>query len=194
MFLLMYKIHQTEGIVLSTENVREADVFYFIYTREFGLINATATGVRLLKSKLRFSLQAGSLIELGFVKGKSIFRITHAKEILSQETFTKKYLCAKLFGRVKRMIKGEEKEDSLYELILDVFNFIKKQKDIDEKKEYAIELLFTVKLLFILGYWSKEAKEYYIEGPLEEDYLQKVFEDRKHLINKVNTGLELSQL
>jgi DNA repair protein RecO len=194
MFLLMYKIYQTDGIVLSTENVREADVFYFIYTREFGLINATATGVRLLKSKLRFSLQAGSLVELGFVKGKSIFRITHAKEILSQDTFAKKYLCAKLFGRVKRMIKGEEKEDSLYELILDVFNFIKNEKDIDEKKEYTIELLFTVKLLFILGYWSKETGEFYIDSVLDEPSLQEVFKNRKHLINKINIGLELSQL
>ena len=42
----------------------------------FGLVVAHASGIRLLKSKLRFVLQSGNRVRITFVRGKTLWRIT----------------------------------------------------------------------------------------------------------------------
>jgi DNA repair protein RecO (recombination protein O) len=52
----MHHIYHTEGFILSSRNVGEANKILTIYTREIGFVKALAQGVRLVKSKLRFAL------------------------------------------------------------------------------------------------------------------------------------------
>ena len=54
---MSHEIHKTEGFVLGSRPIREADKYFFIYTKDFGLIGAMAKGIRKLDSKLRFHLQ-----------------------------------------------------------------------------------------------------------------------------------------
>ncbi len=54
-----------------------------IFTRELGLVRATAQGIRLEKSKLRYSSQLYSFGIFSFVHGKEFWRLTSAGELLT---------------------------------------------------------------------------------------------------------------
>ncbi len=53
----MHHIYHTEGIILGSKNYGEAGKYYSIFTRDLGMIYASAQGVRKMSSKLRFILQ-----------------------------------------------------------------------------------------------------------------------------------------
>ena len=74
----MHHIYHTEGIILGSRNFGEAGKHYYIFTRDLGMITATAQGVRKMSSKLRFVLQDFSYIKIDLVQGKNIFRVTNA--------------------------------------------------------------------------------------------------------------------
>ena len=78
-----HHIYHTQGFVLSSRNVGEANKILTVFTRELGLIRATVQGIRLNKSKLKFSIQDLSFATIDFVKGKEVWRITSAKSITS---------------------------------------------------------------------------------------------------------------
>ncbi len=76
----MHHIYHTEGIILSSSNFGEAGKYYNIFTRDLGMVHASAQGVRKMSSKLRYVLQDFSYIKLDLVVGKNIFRITTASK------------------------------------------------------------------------------------------------------------------
>jgi len=53
----MHHIHHTEGIILESRNFGEGGKYYSIFTRDLGMVYASAQGVRKMSSKLRFILQ-----------------------------------------------------------------------------------------------------------------------------------------
>lgn len=67
---MSYHIYTTRGIILSAKPFQEADRVYKILTRDFGLIYATATGVRRAESKLRGSLEPLRISSVSLVRGK----------------------------------------------------------------------------------------------------------------------------
>ncbi|MFZ2151489.1 MAG: recombination protein O N-terminal domain-containing protein [Minisyncoccia bacterium] len=73
---MSYQHYTTEGVILKRENRGENDAVYIIFTEMFGLVVAHASGIRLLKSKLRFVLQLGNRVCITFVRGKVLWRIT----------------------------------------------------------------------------------------------------------------------
>ena len=76
----MYHIHHTEGIILGSKNFGEAGRYYFIFTRDLGMIYASAQGVRKMSSKLRYILQDFSYIKIDLVKGKDFWRVASASK------------------------------------------------------------------------------------------------------------------
>ena len=50
---MSHKIFHTEGIVLSSKDTKESDRYLAVFTKELGLVKATAQGIRKLESKLR---------------------------------------------------------------------------------------------------------------------------------------------
>jgi len=64
----MHHIYHTHGFILSSRNNGEANRMLMIYTREMGLIRAVAQGIRLHKSKLRFTLQDFSYVNVDLVR------------------------------------------------------------------------------------------------------------------------------
>ena len=83
----MYHIHHTEGIILSSKNYGEAGKYYSLLTRDLGLINASAQGVRKISSKLRFVLQDFSYIKVDLVHGKDFWRLTSASKTCKYNFF-----------------------------------------------------------------------------------------------------------
>jgi hypothetical protein len=132
------------------------------------------------------------MIEVSFVKGKSILRLTHAKEILAMDS-DKMLLLARLFARVTRLVRGEEKDENLYTLLQDAFIFTQKERE-EPLAAYEVELLFAIKLLFVLGYWNRESGESFLDEPFSGKAMKEVLFKRNLFITKLNHALELTQL
>jgi len=155
---MSHHIYHTEAIVLNTKPVGEAGKFVYVLTQELGLISAKAQGVRLINSKLRYSLQDFSHVEVSLVRGKEIWRLTGAKLIKennlhkkNSENFLILYRLSKL---LLRLLHGEEKNIKLFELITNTLTFLEEHFTAEELK--TLEIIAVLRILRSLGYFGQE--------------------------------------
>ncbi len=133
---MSYTVYTTEGFILSTSPHGEANRLYCIFTREFGVIYATAQGVRLAKSKLRGHLTEFSLASISLVKGKEFWRLTSAQALQT----SRHPLYVQILSILKRLLQGEGEHVTLFDFLKEkLFN------DIDETE-------IMTKILIELGY------------------------------------------
>ncbi|MEK7575834.1 MAG: DNA repair protein RecO [Patescibacteria group bacterium] len=154
-----HKVYQTEGIILGKKDFGEADRMFSIYTKEFGMINAIAQGVRFLKSKLRYNLDTFSICRAGLIKGRDFWRIVDAEEILPAPNISdneKFSLIIKISKLIKRMVRGEEKNDLLWKTIRDFFVFLKEKNFKNDDMEKT-EISTVLDILYSLGYVDKHS-------------------------------------
>ena len=78
---MSHPIYQTTGFVVKGVNNGESNKTFHLLTPDLGLIIGHAQAVRELKSKLRYHLQEATLLSLGLVRGKDIWRIVHAEKL-----------------------------------------------------------------------------------------------------------------
>ena len=139
---------------MKSVNFGEANKYFFIFTKDFGLIKATAQGVRLLKSKLRYNLADFSFSWISVVRGKDVWRITSAdkksagNEFLSQEKFL---LISRIFSLLLRLLHGEEKNDSLFDGLKEGIVFLA-GNEMPEKALASFECIMALRILSALGY------------------------------------------
>lgn len=148
----MHHIYHTNSIILDTFPTGEADMTILIFTKELGMVMAVAKSVRSAKSKLRYSLQIGSVSKVDLVKGKQVWRVISATpidriNILDTET---RAVVAKAIRFVKRMVDKEKEERGIYS---DLESLLFSTKKGHSKEKLAeIELVFYLRSLFGLGY------------------------------------------
>lgn len=138
---MAYTVHTTEGFILSSTPIGEANRIYHIFTREFGVVVATAQGVRLSKSKLRPHLLDYSFSSVSFVKGKEFWRITSAALISSN----KDKIYIQILIILKRLLQGEGEHEVL-------FDYLKKELFKDNLDETNL----MINILLDLGYIDKK--------------------------------------
>ncbi len=123
---MSHHIYQTDGFILKGREAKDANRFFTIFTKDLGLIGASAQGVRLLKSKLRYSLQDFSLVHLSLVRGREVWRITSAGKIDDISKIENFSVVARIFSLLDRLLAGEEKNADLFDFVLSFILFIKK--------------------------------------------------------------------
>lgn len=165
---MSYHIYTTKGIVLSERGIGEADRIYSILTRDFGLIRASATGVRKAESKLRGALEPFTLSTISLVKGKDYWRTTSAEMI---KTISNSPFIARPLALVEKLVQGESPNVGLFDT---VEGAISSSKSLDE----VFEISLVSKILYHLGY-------------LKESDLNL---DKKELIRAINEGIQASHL
>src|SRR5258706_4517383 len=101
----MHHIYHTEGIILGSKHFGETGKYYSIFTRDLGMIYASAQGVRKMSSKLRFILQDFAYVKVDLVQGKDFWRVTSASKTNELEQITKKPETLKIFANVARLLK-----------------------------------------------------------------------------------------
>ena len=191
----MYAIHQTDGIVLGSLETGDVDSFYYIYTREYGLLGILAAGVRMNKSKHRYTLQPFSEISTSFVKGKAALRLVHAEFVSRTQNIIHQRILAKLFERLRRLVKGEERNEELYQALLEIFLYLSAPDQKTEKELYGAELLYTMRLLNSLGYWASSIDDIpFLEAPLSDELCFEIYEKRTNFLSRVKQALEETQL
>jgi len=200
---MSHNIYNTEGIILSSFGVGEANKFFNIFTKELGLIQATAQSVRELKSKNRYGLQDFSVSDFSFVRGKEIWRITNVapQENLFfkfQEDRKKLDSLVQILSLLKQFLHGEEKNEELFDIVLNAIGFLKNANfKVGELENFG--LIVKMRILNNLGYFDKGSqKEIFSEflqtNNFDENIIDKLGKVKKEAINEINYSLEDVQL
>ena len=141
---------KTEGIILKKAGLNEIDQLLIVYTKELGKIRVSAKGVKKLESKLRYSIEPISYVQLILVEGKNFLILKDAvlkNQFLKIKKDLKKIKIAKeIADLIDEAIVGEEKDEDMWKLILQAF------KDLDVRG-------FEKKLISLLGYDSDKVKK-----------------------------------
>lgn len=138
--------YKTNAIVLKRENIFEADRLYHLYTQDFGKIRTIAGGVCKINAKLTGHLEPFNLVwtELITKKNGDLFITTALSygRLLNQNALPSHIiLFSKMADFTLHMLKGPQKDNALWDFILESFlkansiesgsegNFLSKFKD-----------------------------------------------------------------
>lgn len=196
---MSYQTYQADAVVLRSGNVKEANRYYYLLTRDFGVIQATAQAVRKEASKLRYSLQDLTRTEVTLVRGKE-WRIVGAREpehwwkIFAGEPLKLKLL-ARLAALVVRLSPEAGGNEYLYDTLLSSAEKLK-EGERSEEEIFCCELLLVARFLHSLGYLPLRSEYTGILGDTElsTEHLAEAALYKKQLLQDINTALKASQL
>lgn len=193
----MHHIYHTEGLILGSKNYGETGRSYSFFTRDLGMIYATASGVRKLSSKLRFVLQDFTYVKIDFVQGRDFWRVTSASKtnkldrlIKNPETFAVFFNIASL---LKRLLAGVEPNEALF---IDLIKGLAVLENIDVKSDLRnIEAVIVLRILNNLGYiGGDEILQDFIKSPFEDNLVFEAAKRRKKILSEINKALKETHL
>jgi DNA repair protein RecO (recombination protein O) len=193
----MHHIYHTEGIILESKNYGEAGKYYFLLTRDLGMIYASAQGVRKLSSKLRFILQDFSYVKVDLVRGKDFWRITSASKTDRLENLSKNPFTLKIFANISRLLKrllaGEAPNEILFLDLLNGLDFLEKSRLENEFEN--IEAIIVLRILNNLGYLGgDQAIKDMIKSPFEDNLVFEARKSRRKILSEINKSIRETHL
>lgn len=189
----------TRAFVLRSYDVSEASRMLDLYTEKLGLVSARAQGVRLQKSKMKYSLQPLTHTYVSLIRGKEYYRIVNSQE---SEDFSKVFknkksrmLVARTFNLMSRLISGQEPNKDLFEHIYKTFNFIN-TKNLSDSQLDNLEVVIDLNILHLLGYLpeGERLKTFVTFGELSESILDDVVSVRNEAVFAIKRSFDESQL
>ena len=194
----MHHIYHTHGFILSSKNVGEANKLFSIYTREMGLVRAVAQGVRLHKSKLRFTMQDFSYAQIDLVRGRDIWRVTTAKHItsfpFSRANRYSLVLTTRVSKLLERLCTGESPNTEIFDDFIQAL-YLLDDEDISDTSREALELHLVLRILNSLGYiGDSKILTKYLSSPFDHSKTEKLILERQSIIAHINKALNESQL
>lgn len=155
---MAYHVYTTPGIVLKSAPFGEAHKYFYILTRDLGLVIASAQSVRKETSKLSAGLEDFSYSHFSFVKGKHSWKLTSASSIENFYRLSKskdeKFVIARLFKLLCQLVNGEEHNVRLFETVESFLFFLHNRSGLDQSFLHTIETWVVLKVLHILGFVS----------------------------------------
>lgn len=193
----MHHIYHTEGIILGSKNFGEAGKYYYIFTRDLGMITASAQGVRKMSSKLRFVLQDFAYLKIDLVQGKDFWRVTSASKTNLLEEIIKKPQNLKIFSNIvrllKRLLTGIEPNEALFIDLLRGLSILEKIND--KKNLHNVEVIIVLRILNNLGYIGEnEVLKNLIKSPFENSIIFEVSKSRNQVLRQINKALKETHL
>ena len=196
----MYTIHQSKAFIIDAMDTSEKNRFFWLFTRDFGLIAASAQGLRTVTSKLNPILQQYSTVSVEFVRGKDVWRITNALsleegESFSFSSFTKKgqEVLARTSLLLRRLYVGEEAHSELFDDVVE--GLLKISKSFDSRTIDALETLLILKILYHLGYWEEHKEHYPLHlSPFSRETVEKTLQKKYELEERIKQSLRESHL
>jgi len=194
---MSHAIYQTSALILTTKNMRESNKLLTLYTERFGIIYASTQSIRALKSKMRFHTHALSLVDVDLVRGRDIWKLTgiHEKKPAFNFVGTDAYtLIYNMSALLRRLCNGEESHDEIWKDIEQMYNFLDLKETHSPEFFEIIEIVFVARLLYQLGYWEGEQEFLHIKNPFNKEIIEKLDVNTSYLINRINEGIQSSQL
>ncbi len=147
--------YRTQGFVLKKTDLREADQVFDIYTKDFGKLEILGKAIRKIKSKLRSGADLFYLSEVEFIQGRSYKTLTDAITIEKfknvRNDLEKLKVAYQIAEVADSLIKGQEKDEKIFNLLNEAFDKLDKLK-IENCKLKIVYYYFFWNLLSILGY------------------------------------------
>ncbi len=194
----MHHIHHTHGFIISSRNTGEANKMLTIYTKEMGLVRVAAQGIRLAKSKLRFSLQEYSYLKVDLVRGRDIWRVTSATTISSfpyaRANRQSLLFVARISKLLERLCDGEEANEKIFDDFIQAL-YILDDTNISTQSREALELHLVLRIMNDLGYIGEsEALSEYLTSGFDSSKAEALLRERRSIITHINKALHESQL
>ena len=156
---MSYQTYITEAVVCGSQVSNTSDKSFLLFTREAGMLWATARSVREEKSKPGHALQDFSLIRVSLVKGKSGWRIGSVEALgnsfMESNAREARAGSAYLVKLIRRYVHGES---ALPDVFTDLLTALTLAKNADTEKREAALAVFHVRLLARLGYVAGSAE------------------------------------
>lgn len=147
---MAYTTYITDALVCGSRASNTADRSFLLFTRDAGMLYASAKSVREERSKQRFALQEFSYIRVTLVHGKAGWRITGAEPVVNvyarQETREARALVRNVIKLLRRLIQGEAAHEALFDEVRAVLDHT------HSEHERALEEILTIRTLHMLGY------------------------------------------
>lgn len=193
----MHHIYHTEGIILGSRNYGEAGKCYYIFTRDLGMVYASAQGVRKMSSKLRYILQDFAYVKVDLVQGRDFWRVTSASKTNLLEQITENPKTFEIFANIARLLKrllaGIEPNEALFvDLLQCLFILEKTKKEEDLRNIEAITVLRIVNNLGYIG--THKVLETYVKSPFEENLIFEASKNRTTILTEINKALKETHL
>ena len=182
---------------MGSRNYGEAGKCYYIFTRDLGMVYASAQGVRKMSSKLRFVLQDFSYVKIDLVRGKDFWRITSASKTNKLENISEKPETLEVFANISRLLKrllaGEDANEKLFADLLNGLSILEKYETAGDLRN--IEAIIVLRILHNLGYiGGTETLKTLVKSPFEAELVLKVAENRAKILAEINKALQETHL
>jgi DNA repair protein RecO len=192
----MHHIYHTEGIILGSKNSGECGKYYYIFTRDLGMVYATAAGVRKMSSKLRFVLQDFTYVKIDLVQGLNFWRVTSASKTNALEHLTENPKTFEVFSNIanllKRLLAGIEPNEALF---VDLINGLSVLEKIENRDLRNIEAIIVLRILNNLGYIGEnKTLQNLIKSPFEESLVFEISKSRPEVLHQINKALKETHL
>lgn len=165
-------------------------MLYSIYTKDFGMVFASATSVRMSKSKLRPHLFVGVLLSFTILKSKTGWRLVEVRQ--AGEMISPRSVGYKIFARMlsvlRSLIHGEEKNESLFGVIENIYYLILQRNDREISE--GVEMLGMIKILGALGYGTDIGIAKYIDKDFDDGVLAGILLEKKDIVKEINRSLK----
>lgn len=149
---------RTEGIILKEADLNEVDRLLTVYTKDLGRVNVSAKGVKKLESKLRYSIEPISYVQLILVEGKNFLILKDAvlidEFLKTKENIKKIKVAREITEIIDEAIIGEERDEGIWNLILTSFE----ELNVGYQVSY-IKQDFQKNLIKLLGYDPEKIKD-----------------------------------
>lgn len=199
----MHHIYRTESIILSSRPSGESGKYLTVLTKDYGVLKIEAQAVRKNESKLRQSVQDYSVSEISFVRGKTGNKLVNAsfvsnffydiKQLKSLKSFTK------VFRLIEKMIVDEEKDITIFNLLVETADLLKANSEWDYDFLKALEIVVVYRILSGLGYIPGEVEyQFIVSSGVTTELIKEVKKlpnkGRENLIRLINQAINESHL
>ena len=149
-------MYTTEAIVCGSFAHSTADKSFLLFTRNAGMLYASARSVREERSKQRYALQDFSLITVSLIKGKTGWRIGSVDTLgnLFDTAVTRpaRGSVVRTLKLLRRFLQGEDPHPALYDEIVAGLQYI---AGAEISNRTTAEEIIEARVLYELGYMSE---------------------------------------
>ena len=128
----MFTHYRTVGLIFKKEERGEFDQLFNIFSKDFGKLEILGKGIKKISSKLRSGMEIFYLSEIEFIQGKRYKTLTDALPIEKfknlRKDLKKLVIAYKISEDLDNFVKGEEPDEKIWQLLLEVFNILNNWK------------------------------------------------------------------
>ena len=192
----MHHIYHTEGLILGSKNYGEAGRYFHIFTRDLGMLYASAQGVRKISSKLRFIMQDLAYVKIDLVEGRDFWRVTSASKTGLLEDSLKRKDTLRIFSNIARLLRrllaGMEPDAVLFD---DLVKGLEVMEGTHSSQLESIEAVIVLRMLYHLGYIGGDRQLLDLaQSPFERDLVYEASKNRKDVLRGINKALRETDL